>query len=298
MSLTRHNFHSNHASLKIILDRLYQSYSLNHLQMDPLELVRRYGHPRDQEIAGLMAAFLAIGQVDLIRKNVHHVLTQMGDSPRDFVLHYDPVKDRNLFNGFRYRFYKGQDLHQFIWWMQRILVSHATIEQFFLRGYDADDSDIGPSLSRFVRAVLSLELHPFYPNVPEKGCGIRHFLADPQDGSGCKRLNLFLRWMVRKDNLDLGLWHRINPSQLIIPLDVHIARLGVRLGLTNRKSADWKMAQEITESLREFDPDDPVKYDFALCKVGMLYRCPDQYKESHCLECPLVSFCSLLSPDQ
>ena len=110
-----------------------------------------------------------------------------------------------------------------------------------------------------------------------------------------KRLNLFLRWMVRKDNLDLGLWQNISPSKLIIPLDVHIARLGPKLGLTNRKSADWKMALEITESLRRFDPADPVRYDFALCKVGMLYHCPDQFEELHCSDCPLAPFCSISS---
>jgi uncharacterized protein (TIGR02757 family) len=293
MSFLRNKLLSIHPSLKIILDQLYNDYSLDHLQMDPLELVRRYDHPQDQEIVGLIAAFLAVGQVDLIRQSVGHVLSLLGDSPGDFVLNYNPVKNKNLFNGFQYRFYKGEDLHQFIWWMQRMLLQEKTIEQFFLRGYNSGDSDIGQSLSIFVQAVLSLEPHPFYSDVPEKGYGIRHFLADPQDGSGCKRLNLFLRWMVRKDDLDLGLWHHISPSQLIIPLDVHIARLGVRLGLTNRKSADWKMAKEITESLRAFDPDDPVKYDFALCKVGMLYRCLDRYEESLCSDCPLVRFCSL-----
>ena len=261
--------------------------------MDPLELVRYYHDPQDQEIAGLIAAFLAIGQVELIRKCVRKVLNLLGNSPCDFVLNYNPKKECHLFNGFHYRFYKGEDLERLIWWMQGILRKEKTIEQFFLKYYDSDDLHIGPSLSRFVRAVLSLESHPFHPVLPDKGYGIRHFFADPQDGSGCKRLNLFLRWMVRKDDLDLGIWRRIHPSKLIIPLDVHIARLGVKLGLTNRKSPDWKMALEITESLRQFDSDDPVKYDFALCKVGMLYHCPDQYKASHCSDCPLASVCSL-----
>lgn len=293
MSFSRNESPSNHSSLKIILDRLYKDYSLDHLHMDPLELVRHYSYPQDREIGGFIAAFLAVGQVDLIRKSVGQVFDLLGDSPYRFVLDYDPVKSRNLFSGFQYRFYKGEDLHRFIWWMQKMFVREKTIERFFLHCYDACDPHIGPSLSRFVQAVLSLEPHPFYRTVPEKGCGIRHFLADPRDGSGCKRLNLFLRWMVRKDDLDLGLWRHINPSKLIIPLDVHIARLGVKLGFTHRNSADWKMALEITESLKEFDPTDPVKYDFALCKVGMLYHCPDPYEESYCSDCPLSRFCSL-----
>ncbi len=278
-------------SLKSILNRLYKDYSLDHLTMDPLELVRNYSDPKDQEIAGLIAAFLALGRVELIRKSVKAVLDLFGSSPHAFVLNYDPVRDRELFGQFNYRFYQGKDLERFVWWTQRILEKDKTVEQFFLRHYSASDPDIGPSLSRFVRAVLSLPSHPFYPDVPPKGSGIRHFLADPDDGSGCKRLNLFLRWMVRRDKLDLGLWRRVSPAKLIIPLDVHIARLGVKLGLTKRKSADWKMALEITESLKRFDPDDPVRYDFALCKVGMLHTCPDPFDPFQCLNCPLISFC-------
>ena len=259
--------------------------------MDPLELVRNYPDPGDQEIAGLIASFLALGRVELIRKNVKAVLNLFGASPRAFVLNYDPVKGRELFSQFNYRFYQGKDLERFVWWTQRMLDKDKTVEQFFLNYYEAGDPDIGPSLSRFVRAVLSLSSHPFYPDVPPKGSGIRHFLADPEDGSGCKRLNLFLRWMVRRDKLDLGLWRQVSPSKLIIPLDVHIARLGAKLGLTTRKSADWKMALEITESLRRFDPNDPVRYDFALCKVGMLNSCPDRFDSSTCSDCPLVPFC-------
>jgi uncharacterized protein (TIGR02757 family) len=292
---TSHSSSEFTPSLKSVLDRLYQDYSLNHLQMDPLELVRNYSDPKDQEIAGLIAAFLALGRVELIRESVRKVLELFGRSPHAFVLNYDPERDRDLFHPFVYRFYRGKDLEKLVWWLQKILETNKTIERFFLRYYQTEDSDIGPALSRFIRGVLSLSPHPFYLEIPPKGSGIRHFLADPKDGSGCKRLNLFLRWMVRRDTLDLGLWRKVNPSKLIIPLDVHIARLGIKLGLTNRKSADWKMALEITESLRQFDPDDPVRYDFALCKVGMLYSCPDQFDPSHCSDCPLATFCKFHS---
>jgi uncharacterized protein (TIGR02757 family) len=261
--------------------------------MDPLGLVRNYCDPKDQEIAGLIAAFLALGRVELIRESVRKVLELFGRSPHVFVLNYDPERDRDSFRPFVYRFYRGEDLERLVWWLQRVLEADKTVERFFLRYYQTEDPDIGSSLSRFVRAVLSLPPHPLYPEVPPKGSGIRHFFADPRDGSGCKRLNLFLRWMVRRDTLDLGLWCKVNPSKLIIPLDVHIARLGSKLGLTKRKSVDWKMALEITESLRQFDADDPVRYDFALCKVGMLYSCPDRFDPSRCSDCPLVSCCKV-----
>ena len=159
-----------------------------------------------------------------------------------------------------------------------------------MKGYEEGDDHIGPSLSRFVRRILALATEPFYPSI-SKGTGIRHFLADPTDGSGCKRLNLFLRWMVRKDGIDLGLWKEVSAAKLIIPLDTHLIRLGTRLGLTTRKSPDWKMAVEITEALRGCDPDDPVKYDFALCTVGKLHACPARPDENRCRDCPVMPCC-------
>ena len=180
-----------------------------------------------------------------------------------------------------------------IWWLNQIIREEGSIRSFFLRGYNERDEDIGPSLSRFVRAIRELEREPFYPSLPFRGSGIHHFLADPSDGSGCKRLNLFLRWMVRRDGLDLGLWQEVSPSKLVIPLDTHVSRIGRRIGLTKRRSPGWRMALEITETLRGFDPQDPVKYDFALCRVGMLNSCPAVPDRAGCSPCPVFRFCEV-----
>lgn len=279
------------SGLKRLLDRLYREYSLDCLSLDPLELVRIYKDPGDREIAGFIAVSLALGRAELIRKAVTEVLERMGPSPYRFVFRYDPRSDSKKFHGFVYRFFRAADLQLLMVWMHRIIREHGNLGEFFLSGYHASDNNIGPALSRFVRGMLGLEVPESLRPAFKKGAGLRPFLADPADGSACKRLNLFLRWMVRKDALDLGIWTGVSPSKLVIPLDTHIARLGKRLGLTMRNTPDWKMALEITQSLRAFDPDDPVKYDFALCTIGKLQACPDPLDRAKCADCPLILHC-------
>ena len=277
------------AHLKQTLNNLYQAYQIEYLSMDPLELVRQYKKAKDQEIAAFIAAGLSLGKYELIRQAIHQILTIMGPSPYLFVKRFNPNKMSDVFSGFIYRFYRGRDICLLLFWLKQILNTYPSLESFFLRDYREDDPDIGTALSRFVQSILSLETHPFYPSLPAKGSGIRHFLADPMDGSTCKRLNLFLRWVVRRDNLDLGIWERVSPSKLIIPVDTHIARISQRLGLAKRRTPDWKMALEITESLRQFDSQDPVKYDFALCTIGKMNPCQDH--RSACPDCPIESLC-------
>jgi uncharacterized protein (TIGR02757 family) len=273
------------------MDRLYAGYSLDRLSLDPLELVRRYENPADQEVAGFIAAMLAIGRADLIRKATGAILEKMGPSPAKFVRRYDPDRDGVRFRGFVYRFFNEHDTALLIFWMRSIILEFGSMGVFFRSGYNPSDPDIGPALSRFVQSILKLDVPKQIRSAVKKGSGLRHFLADPAEGSACKRLNLYLRWMVRKDKLDLGVWTGISHSKLVIPLDTHIARLGKKLRLTRRSSPDWKMALEITESLRRFDPDDPVKYDFALCTVGKLHACPKPFEQGKCQSCPLILFC-------
>lgn len=279
--------------LKATLDALYATYHTDYLSTDPLEIARRYDDPGDQEIVGFIAAALALGRVDPMRKAIQDLLLRIGPSPSRFVEAFDPSRDSAAFDGFVYRFYRNRDVALLVWWLKQILQEASSLRAFFLRQYDETESNIGPSLSRFVRAVLALKTKPLLPSLLPRGSGIRHFLADPSDGSGCKRLNLFLRWMVRRDGLDLGLWQEVSPTKLIIPLDTHVARIGQRIGLTQRTSPDWKMAVEITETLRRFDPNDPVKYDFALCRVGMLHTCPSEPNRSKCEPCPVFRFCKV-----
>jgi uncharacterized protein (TIGR02757 family) len=279
------------SGLKRLLDRLARDYSAECLPLDPLELVRKYKNPEDQEIAGFISACLALGRAELIRRAAGEALERMGSSPARFVSRFDPGPDSKKFDGFVYRFFRSEDLLLLFYWTHRVVRKHGSLGEFFRSGYLPSDENIGPSLSRFVRGMTGLDVPKSMRPALRNGSGLSHFLADPADGSACKRLNLYLRWMVRRDCLDLGIWTGIPASKLIIPLDTHIARLGKKLGLTRRNAPDWKMAVEITESLRRFDPDDPVKYDFALCTVGKLQACPQPPERVKCAQCPLVGHC-------
>ena len=278
-------------ALKDILDRLAEESTAAALANDPLELVKRYGRPEDAEIVGLIAAAFALGRIGPMRRAIERVLEPMGASPYTFIRRYDPRDNADLYEGFRYRFYNERDLHLLLWWIKAMVIRAGCVKVFFLQGLERESPDITISLSRFVRAVLALPTEPVYGSPPVKGSGVRHFLADPFDGSGCKRLNLFLRWMVRRKDPDLGIWREIDPSRLIIPLDTHIVRLGYRLELTRRRSPGWAMASEITRNLSLFDPSDPVKYDFALCHACMHRPCPPEPGPGICRSCPLVSKC-------
>ncbi len=256
--------------LKDRLEELYRSFDPSMISPDPLEVVRRYDRPEDQEIAGLVAASLAYGRAELITSAAGEVLRRMGDAPWDFVQRYDPRQDREVFDGFVYRWSRGRDFSILVALMQKALGRHGSLGALFSSGYRASDPHTGPALVHFTETLLGYaeEDHPSERHRTKTG--IRYLLPSPRTGSACKRMNLYIRWMVRRDALDLGLWKTIPPSGLVMPIDTHVARISRRLGLTSRRQADWKMAEEVTRSLRRFDPDDPVKYDFALCHWGML----------------------------
>ena len=283
------------SSIGNFLNQLYADYQTDYMDRDPIEFLHAYQNPMDQEIVGFLSAALAIGRVELFRKALHQIFNIMGPSPYQYVVNFNPSIQMNNFKGFVYRFYKGEDISLLIWWLHQIYEENKTLEDFFLKGFHANDETIETALSVFVNDILRLPTEPIRMEAPVKGSGIRHFLADPRDNSACKRLNLFLRWMVRQDHLDLGIWKQISPSQLIIPLDTHIARLSRCLGLSQRKSPGWNMALEITQILKQLDPQDPVKFDFALCTVGKLNACPNQSSTINCASCPLAPHCLNLS---
>jgi uncharacterized protein (TIGR02757 family) len=164
-----------------------------------------------------------------------------------------------------------------------------SIEGFFVEGYSDDHEDIGPALDSFARRAMALDIRRAYGRVPRRP-GVAYFFTRPSAGSGCKRLNLFLRWMVRSDEIDLGVWNRVPASKLIVPLDTHVIRLGRCLALTRYTSPGWKMAADVTRSLRALDPDDPVRFDFSLCHVGMMNACGFGRKQGDA-QCPLRGLC-------
>jgi uncharacterized protein (TIGR02757 family) len=171
-----------------------------------------------------------------------------------------------------HRWTRGIDLVALLWVLRQMIERNGTLEGFFLEGYSDDHEDIGPALDSFSTRALALDLRQAYGKVPARA-GVCYFFPRPSAGSACKRLNLFLRWMIRDDEIDLGVWTRVPAAKLVVPLDTHILRLGKCLRLPRYNSAGWKMAADITASLRALEAADPVRYDFSLCHVGMMGAC-------------------------
>ncbi|TGU74294.1 TIGR02757 family protein [Geomonas terrae] len=279
--------------LKTILEALYQNRSQAHLANDPLSFCHRFQAPEDQEVAGLIASSFAYGNVKIIKKNLTVIFDAMGPSPRRFVERFDPVDGVRLFAGFKHRFNDGRDLSALLL-ACRIMVEEAgSVEKWLLRFHDPANEDITGTLSGFSEAVKALDLAPvFGPGGVPKDAYFPFFFPSPASGSACKRLCMYLRWMVRPaDGIDLGIWKGISPTQLVIPVDAHIQRICRFLGFTGRKQGDWRMACEITRALRELDPQDPVKYDFSICHLGISEGC-DGKDRLKCAACPIGDFCS------
>jgi uncharacterized protein (TIGR02757 family) len=278
------------ARLKPALDRLYHEYDHADRVADPIEVARRFADPADREVAAFCAAGLAFGRVASVLQSVERLLGVMAPSPAAFLSRFDPARDTHLFDGLGHRWTRGRDLAALVWVLAQMIRSRGSIQAFFLDGYDRDRPDIGPALDAFSAAALRLDLRGVYgPRVPRRP-GVGYFFPKPSSGSACKRLNLFLRWMVRTDGVDFGLWQGVSPAKLIIPLDTHIVRLGRCLRLTTYTTPGWHMAAEITASLRTLDPVDPVRYDFSLCHVGMMDACG--FRRSYRDErCPLRGSC-------
>ena len=259
-------------SLKPVLDRLYAEFNDPDSATDPIQIVRRFERPDDREVVGFVAASLAFGRVMSVLQSIERVLAIMGPRPAAYVRGFDPRREQASFAPVVHRWTRGPDLVALVWLMKQMIDRAGSIEGFLAESYDPGAEDIESALDSFSTRALALDLKSAYGRVPKRP-GVCYFFPRPSAGSGCKRLNLFLRWMVRRDALDLGVWTRIPPSKLIVPLDTHVIRVGRCLRLTRYTSPGWRMARDITASLRRLDPDDPVKYDFALCHIGMMNAC-------------------------
>lgn len=282
-------------NLKTHLDKLYNTFDLKFLSPDPLEFVHQFQQSEDREVVGIIASSLAYGRVEQILASIKSVLKRLDGQPYKFAVNFNPKKDMQVFDDFVHRFNNGKDIACLIYFAKQMIEESGSIGGFFLQGYNKADANIKNALASFSERALSLDALPVYgkQNLP-KNAGIRFFFPSPENGSPCKRLNLYLRWMVRSgDALDFGLWKGICPSKLVIPLDTHIARISRNIGLTKRKSPDWRMAEEITENLKSFSPEDPVKYDFALCRLGILEHCPRRKNLKKCERCLIKKVCVL-----
>jgi uncharacterized protein (TIGR02757 family) len=251
------------------LDALYRHYDQRFLDPDPLEPVRKQRTAADREVAGLVASGLAFGNVVQIKRSVLAVLEVLGPRPAEAVASLDARGLARRLRGFRHRWVNGRDVACLLAFTGQMRASHGSIEAFFAEGLSAGDPDVGPALASFAKRALALDHEGLYRGrrLPARA-GVRYFFPSPEGGSACKRLNLYLRWMARHDGVDLGVWRRPEPRQLILPLDAHTHTIARRLGFTRYRSPGWAMAVDVTRRLRRFDPQDPVKYDFALYRLG------------------------------
>ncbi len=271
------------------LEALYRDFDYRgRLAHDAIQYPRRYADPRDREIAALLTASLAYGRVDLFGPWVDRLLGWLGPSPCAFAERFDPARDAALFAPFHYRFTRGRDLAAAMLAIHRLLARHGSLRAAFLAGYSDADPDIRPALDRFAAAILEQDFRPVGMRRPSRG--FRHLFPRPAAGGACKRWNLFLRWMVRRDSFDFGDWPEVSPAKLLIPLDTHIANMADALRLTRRKSRTWRMVEEVTTSLRAIDPADPVKYDFSLCHTRMSGDCRGR-RHHVCEACGLRPVC-------
>ena len=214
----------------------------------------------------------------------------MEPSPARFMMAFEPARQGRFFADFLYRFNRPRDLAAFCLATQRVLIRHGSLGDGFSAGFSAEDPHVGPALERFVGEFLAQDLSAVFPR-NRLSYGFRHWFPRPSTGGPCKRLHLFLRWMVRREPPDFGLWTDIPPAALLIPVDTHIENMARSLGLTRRRSRNWKMAEEITSGLRLLDPADPVKYDFSLCHTRMSGQCLDRRVEGVCQPCGLRPVC-------
>jgi len=243
---------------KKMLEDLYAHVNRReYVSPDPLQFLYDYMDVRDREIVGLVASSLAYGRVAQILKSVAGILAIMGPSPHRFLKTetYQTLKRR--FSGFKHRFATGEHISALLCGMKNTIVRFGSLNACFQKGYAEKDENSIPGMIFLV------------DNLTQPECDSGHLIPLPERGSACKRLNLFLRWMVRKDHVDPGGWEGVPASKLIIPLDTHMHKMGVLLGYTRRKQADMTTAMEITQGFREMAPHDPVKYDFSLTRFGI-----------------------------
>jgi len=244
---------------RLALDELYSTYNRSeHIHPDPLEFVHLYDSPPDREVVAFIASCLAYGRVKQILSSVRSVLDKMGPSPSSFLLRSSPSRISNSFRLFRHRFTSGAELSAMLIGLRKTLVEYGSLESRFLTHFHPSDESIIPALSGFVEELTVAA-----------GQKMPMFLPSPRQGSACKRLNLFLRWMVRSDNVDPGVWKGVSASHLLVPMDTHMHRIAFSLGLTTRKQADLRCAIEVTRGFACICPEDPVRYDFALTRLGM-----------------------------
>ncbi len=252
-------------NLKEYLDKLVIKYEIpEFIKDDPVQFCHKYTNKKDIEIAGIIASCLAYGKRQKIIESCNTVLSFMDFEPYKYIINLDADDAKSKLAPFKHRYTSGEDIFYLLLILNRALQDYENIEDIFLKGYNPKNKNIKLALTHLV-SILTDYLQGEVENMR----GINFLLPNPQRGSACKRLNMFLRWMVRKGPVDLNLWQNVSSSKLLIPLDTHVAKVSRKLGICHRQSDDWITAEEITDYLLELDPDDPAKYDFAIFGEGI-----------------------------
>ena len=245
-----------------LLEQKYMQFNKpTFIENDPIAIPHRFSKKQDIEIAGFFAATLGWGQRVTIIRNTNRLMEWMDESPHDFMLNHTDA-DLKKFLGFKHRTFNDTDLLYFLEFFKWFYTEHDSLEEAFTKSLPKKSIHTESALIGFSELFFSLEDHPHRT---------KKHIPTPIRKSTCKRLNMYLRWMVRHDKsgVDFGIWKKIKPSQLLCPLDVHVERHARKLGLITRKQTDWQTVLELTENLLHFDPIDPVKYDFALFGMGI-----------------------------
>jgi uncharacterized protein (TIGR02757 family) len=279
--------------LQARLEELYRTYGPETMSSDPIVFLSRYESDEDREVVGWIASAFAYGRVETIQDNVGRILEPLGRHPARALDRIGDFREfaRESLRGFRHRFHGAPDAALLLFVIARARSNAGSIRRFFEEAFRPEEQDIGGLLSRVVARIATFDFRPILGRrrIPS-GSPAHFFFPDPARGSACKRWNLYLRWMVRRDRLDYGLWPGIPTDRLVMPTDTHIHLVSRRLGLTRRKSADWKTAREITDRLARFDPADPVRFDYALCRIGIFGICRTELARSRCMDC-LAAVC-------
>ena len=302
------------ALLRSRFDALASSFGPEHLSPDPLEVVREFRDPRDVEVVGFLAAGLAFGSAAVAVTSVRALLARLPAAPAASAIGWYHVRDRARLAGWRHRWIGAEEASLALAILGRMLREHGSVEAFFAAGDPGPDPPPSATASRGAvgsapadpigRALASFAERGLALAPPHRSRHLRYFFSAPSVGRGpgpgsrpgggaSKRLCLFLRWMCRNDGLDPGIWTHVDPSRLVVPLDTHVARISRYVGLLRRKSADWRAALAVTAELRAMDAADPVRYDYSLCRLGILGTCPRRRERRQCDGCPLFEVCLL-----
>jgi len=268
---------------RTLLEKLYAKY--NHricVPPDPLQFVYRYAEHRDMEIATFLASALAYGRVRQIERSLTQLLDRLDNETYCFTSHFDSSARAKL-RSFKHRFTTGDDVSDLLSLFRRVFDHYGSLESFFALGYHHEDATVLPALSLFCDSLCRM-------HGKQAPAGLSYLLANPSRGSASKRLNLFLRWMVRGDEVDLGLWTGVDRAKLIVPMDVHMGRLCRILGLHDDKTISLSTALKVTQAFAQIEPADPVKYDFALSRIGILEDCRG-LRRAECEMCELNKMC-------